>query len=106
MRYLLFIILLFPAYLFAGVTGTYNGPLQGVRIEGNVFLLTLSSPLPGQTCTRVWFDVDSNRGKLIYSTALMAFSTKNENVHLRGLDDETQKVFGACKIYDILVNHE
>ncbi|WP_141101021.1 hypothetical protein [Roseateles aquatilis] len=80
---------------------TAAGPVVQPRVEGSVGLFLIGSF--GGTCgSRAWMDVTTPQGKAQYSTALLAFAM-GKTVVVR-VEDEELRMFGECRLYDIVIN--
>ena len=74
--------------------------VTNLRIEAGYGFIGVAQDLPN--CGgRVWLDMSTVLGRAMYSTAMLAFSS-GKTVTVRAFD-ESQRVFGACNIYDIWV---
>jgi hypothetical protein len=80
-----------------------HGPIQGLRVEGNMGFIGLTQVMSGRsTCgTRVWVDLNTFSGRTAYATAMMAFNSQRFVV-IRAFE-ESQRVFGECQMHDIYV---
>ncbi len=92
---------------YSAVSGSHTGKALSLRVEAVYGFLTLEGTLPwaeeaGCNEKRVWIDISEDSGKLQYSTALAALAAKN-NLYVRAYTDSNKIVFGACKLYDIII---
>ncbi len=87
--------------LQAAIIGS-TGKVTSVRIESEMAFIAISQNFPS-TCDawRVWSGVTSSADKAILAVALSAVAT-NQTVIIRTVE-EWPRVFGACKIYDIVI---
>lgn len=76
-----------------------------MKVEGSVGLVGLKNSISGSETlcpqSRVYMDLDSEAGRVIYSTTLTALVAKN-TVSIRA-SDSAPKNFGACQICDIVI---
>lgn len=83
----------------AGVTSAASGLVTTLRVESTIALITLPTALGSDCGARVWVDLSTGHGKAAYSTAMLAYAM-GKPVSVRA-DDAGQRLFGACRLYDI-----
>lgn len=87
----------------AAVTRTVSGKIPHLRIEGVAGFIGLPESLSDSACGgRIWVDMNTEWGRSVYATAMMAFATKS-TVSLRA-DNGGIRYFGECPLYDIVVS--
>jgi hypothetical protein len=77
-----------------------SGLITHLRIEAGAAFIGFTVPM-GQCTERVWVDLNSPVNRAIYATALAAFQAR-QPVVLRA-HEESQRMFGACQLYDIVM---
>jgi len=98
----LFLIFAFSAETFSAVVAAPKQKIVGLRVEGVAGLISFSvNPSDTECISRYWVDLREETEKVKFSVAMMAFSA-GKDVNLRASPD-SNKVFGACKLYDIYV---
>lgn len=74
--------------------------VSNLRVEGSYGFVGVSQSIPN--CgDRVWMNMTVVQDRVAYATAMMAMTT-GKTVVVRAHDDG-ERVYGACKIYDIYV---
>ena len=94
--------LLCSANAFSAVISAPQQKIVNLRVEGTAGLIGFSKNPTGTDCvSRYWVDLKDEVEKVKFSIAMMAFSA-GKDVVLRA-DPEKSKMYGACKLYDIII---
>ncbi len=83
-----------------------NQKISSIEIEVSKAFIGFDADFPaGSTCSgkRIWVGLDDEVGRVIYSTALMAFAADKTVMMQAHPSSAGTAVLGACKLYDIYV---
>lgn len=86
------------------LTGSYNGPIMGIRVEADAALISLTHSLQDADppCSRIWLDLKLEEHQAAYSLFMMAF-VSDMDVLVRARRSSSNRRFGACALYDVFV---
>ncbi|MET1257582.1 hypothetical protein [Aliikangiella maris] len=86
---------------------SYTAKVSHIRVESTYGFISMEGTLPWAqelNCSseRIWVDLKDEIGKIQYNTALSAM-VAGKKLYIRVHTDSTSIVYGACKLYDLVI---